>query len=142
MRLQQDGLGFLVADVTRLMRRAFQRRMEGTSVTPAQARALVYVSRHQGVRQVDLAEKLDVQPVTLGRMIDQLAAAGMVKRRRDPVDRRAYHVFLTPSAAPHLDTIARLVAAVEAQALRGLDKRQADIALSALRRFRDNLSVR
>ena len=73
MKLRQDSLGFLLADVSRLMRRAFQQRLEGSSLTLAQARALVYVGRHEDVRQVDLADMLEVQPITLARLIDQLA---------------------------------------------------------------------
>ena len=60
MELRQDSIGFLMADVSRLMRQSFQKRMEGSSLTMAQARALFYVSRHEGVRQVDLAELLEV----------------------------------------------------------------------------------
>ena len=100
MTTHQDNLGFLLADVSRLMRRAFQQRLEGSSLTLAQARALIYVSRNEGVRQVDLADLLEVQPITLARLIDQLAGDGLVERRSDPADRRAYHIFLTPAAAP------------------------------------------
>src|SRR4051812_9261819 len=100
MELRHDTLGFLLADVSRLMRRAFQQRLEGSSLTLAQARALIYVSRHEGVRQIDLADLLEIQPITLARLIDQLAAAGLVERRPDPTDRRAYQVFLTSAAAP------------------------------------------
>ena len=78
--MQRDSLGFLLADVFRLLRQNFQRRLEGSSLTLAQARALVYLSRHEGVRQVDLAEMLEVQPITLARLIDQLADAGLVER--------------------------------------------------------------
>ena len=102
MEFQQDSLGFLLADASRLYRRAFQRRLEGSSITLAQARALVHVARHEGVRQVDLADLLELQPMTLARLIDQLAAAGLVERRADPADRRAYRVFLRPAAAAQL----------------------------------------
>lgn len=142
MKLQKDSLGFLLADVSRLMRRAFERRLEGSSVTLAQARALVYVSRHEGVRQVDLADLLEVQPITLARLIDQLAGAGLVKRRADPTDRRAYQVFLTPGAASHLAAIEQVAAATRKDALRHLTAPHAAIVLAALRTMRDNLSLR
>ena len=70
MKPQQDSLGFLLADVSRLMRRAFQQRSVNSALSLAQARALVYVSRHEGIRQVELAELLDIQPITLARLID------------------------------------------------------------------------
>ncbi len=140
MTSPQDSLGFLLADASRLMRRAFQARLEGSSLTYAQARALVYLSRHEGIRQIELADLLEVQPITLARLIDQLAGSGLVERRADPADRRAYQLFLTPAAAPHLAAIERVAGAVRAQALRGLDARQAAQVLAALRKIRDNLA--
>jgi DNA-binding MarR family transcriptional regulator len=142
MASQQDSLGFLLANVSRLLRRAFQQQLEGSSLTLAQARALIYVSRHEGVRQVELADLLEVQPITLARLVDQLAAAGLVERRPDPTDRRAYLVFLTPDAAPHLLAIRQVTAAIQADALRGLSDKQTTTLLLALRTMRDNLSTR
>ncbi len=140
--MQRDSLGFLLADVFRLLRQNFQRRLEGSSLTLAQARALVYLSRHEGVRQVDLAEMLEVQPITLARLIDQLADAGLVERRSDPADRRAYRMFLTPAAASHLAAIRQVATAIQADALRDLDEQQAAIFSFVLRKMRDNLSSR
>ncbi|MFM9882080.1 MAG: MarR family winged helix-turn-helix transcriptional regulator [Burkholderiales bacterium] len=140
--MQQDSLGFLLADVSRLMRRAFQQRLEGSTLTLAQARALVYVSRNEGVRQVDLADLLEVQPITLARLIDQLAEAGLVERRPDPVDRRAYQVFLTRAAAPQLAAIEQVAKTIRAEALHGFSEQQAAKALSALGKMRDNLGSR
>lgn len=142
MELPQDSLGFLLADVSRLMRRAFQQRLEGSTLTLAQARALVYVSRHEGVRQVDLAEMLEVQPITLARLIDQLADARLVERCCDPVDRRAYQIFLTPAAVPHLAAIKQVATAIQADVLHDLDDRQAAIVFFALHKMRDNLGSR
>ena len=140
--MQRDSLGFLLADVFRLFRQSFQRRLEGSSLSLAQARALVYLSRHEGVRQVDLAELLEVQPITLARLIDQLAAAGLVERRSDPADRRAHQMFLTPAAASHLAAIRQVAAAIQADALRDLNKQQAAMLFVALRKMRDNLGSR
>ncbi len=124
------------------MRRAFQRRLEGSTLTLAQARALVYVSRNEGVRQVDLADLLEVQPITLARLIDQLAEARLVERRADPVDRRAYQVFLTRAAAPQLAAIEQVAKTIRAEALQGFSEQQAAKALSALSKMRDNLGSR
>jgi DNA-binding MarR family transcriptional regulator len=142
MRAGEETLGFLLADISRLMRRAFQQRLEGSSLTLAEARALVYVSRHEGVRQVDLAELLEVQPITLARLVDQLAAAGLVERRPDPADRRAYQVFLTAHATPRLAAIEQVTASIRADALRDLGKQQAAAVMAALRKMRANLAVR
>lgn len=142
MRARQDTLGFLLADVSRLMRRAFQQRLEGSSLTLAQARALVYVSRNEGVRQIDLAELLEVQPITLARLLDQLAKAGLVERRAAPADRRAFQIFLLPAAAQQLAAIERVAKAVRANALRGVSEQQAAGVMSALGKMRNNLAAR
>lgn len=141
-RSHADSLGFLVSDVTRLMRREFKTRLEGSLLTFAQARALVYVARNEGIRQVDLAELLEVQPMTLARLVDQLATVGLVERRADPVDRRAYRIHLTPAARPQLAAIDQVVVAVRKDALRGLTKDETAALSLALIRMRDNLTHR
>jgi DNA-binding MarR family transcriptional regulator len=142
MKLQKDSLGFLLADVSRLYRRAFQRRLEGSSITLAQARALVHVDRHEGVRQVDLADLLELQPMTLARLIDQLATAGLVERRPDPADRRAYQLFLRPAAAAHLAAIRDVATTLEADVMQELDEQQTAAVFHALNKMRDSLVSR
>lgn len=141
MRLAPESLGFVLADVSRLMRRAFAARLKSRSLTLtlAQARALVYVSRQEGLRQIDLAQLLEVQPITLARLVDQLCAGGLVERRADQTDRRAYKLFLRPAAGPLLAEIGRVAASVRARAMRGLDDRAAAAVLAGLRRMRSNL---
>lgn len=141
MEANQQNLGFLLAATTRLMRRAFQQQQDA-NLTLAQARALFYVSRYEGVRQIELAELIEVQPITLARLIDQLEKAGLVERRTDPDDRRAYRIFLTADAAPQLVAIDQAAAKVRAQAMLGLDKREAAAFLSSLRKIHDNLTPR
>jgi DNA-binding MarR family transcriptional regulator len=94
------------------------------------------------VRQIDLADAMELQPITLARLIDQLAAAGLVERRADPADRRAYRVYLLPAAQNELATIEREAATIRARALQGLDATQADATLAALRIMQRNLSGR
>ena len=76
-----DSVGFLIADVLRLMRRRFAKHLKPSGLTLAQARALVYISRREGLRQVELAAVMEIQPITLARIVDQLAEAGLVERR-------------------------------------------------------------
>ena len=142
MKPKQDSLGFLVADLARLMRRAFEQRLQGCTLTLAQARTLIHVARQEGVRQIDLADAMELQPITLARLIDQLAEAGLVERRADPADRRAYRVYLLPAAQNELATIEREAATIRARALQGLDATQADATLAALRIMQRNLSGR
>jgi DNA-binding MarR family transcriptional regulator len=108
--------GFLLHDVSRLLRRNFGRRIQSLRMTQAQCRALVHLARNEGIRQVDLAEILEVQPITLARLIDQLAAIGLVERRPDPADRRAFRLVLTRAAKPVLAQIRALGAQTWADA--------------------------
>jgi DNA-binding MarR family transcriptional regulator len=140
--MSTDSLGFLLADVSRLLRRTFQQRMEGSEITFVQARVLVNVARKEGIRQVELADLLELQPIALVHLIDQLEQMGMVERRPDPADRRAYQLFLLDAAAPHLAAIRQIGASIQADILRGLNKQQSVQFLSSLRVVRDNLAAR
>ncbi len=138
--MNPDDFGFLLGDVVRLLRRNFRQRMGGIELTYEQMRALVSISRREGIRQVDLAELLDVQPITLVHQIDQLAQNGLVERRADPADRRAYQLFLTKAATPHLSAIKKAMTAIQADMFRGLSKEQVAVAFASLSTVRDNLA--
>lgn len=142
MALDRDSVGFLVADISRLMRRAFDQNLKSSALTLAQARALVYVANNEGIRQVDLAELLEVQPITLGRLVDSLEQQGLVERKVDPTDGRAYRLALLPAAAPHLAAIERVIATLREISLRHIDKKHAELVVSALVTMRANLSGR
>jgi DNA-binding MarR family transcriptional regulator len=88
-------IGFLLADNSRLARWAFDRRVREIGVTGPQARLLLTLGRRPGENQGFYAEQLEVEPITLCRMVDRLEEAGMVERRRYPPDRRAWHLHLT-----------------------------------------------
>ena len=135
-----ESFGFLIADVGRLMRRAFQARLEDGPLTFAQALVLAYVERQQGLRQVELAELMEIQPITLARLVDQLAKAGLVERRPDTDDRRAYRLHLTAAAAPELEAVRRIGAEVRAEAIAGLGASDSARLNAMLRRMRDNLA--
>lgn len=133
MVIKKDTLGFLLADVSRLMRRQFNQYIEDSSLTLAQARTLVYVSRHEGIRQSKLADMLEILPITLTRLIDQLVEAGLV-------DRRAHQIYLTAHAPTHLSSIEQAIELVQAESLSGLPESQLDTMLTTLKTMRLNLS--
>jgi len=137
---KKDSLGFVLSDVARLLRRGFKRRLKDSCLTHAQARVLVHTFRNEGIRQIDLAERLEVQPITLARLLDQLERVGLIERRADPRDRRAHHIYLTAAAAPHLAAIERVGKAIHRTTLRGLSEREAAAVLAALQKMRDNLA--
>lgn len=123
------------------MRCAFEKRFAGSFLTMAQARVLVYVSRREGIRQIDLAELLDVQPITLTRLIDQLVGGGVLERRSDPKDRRAYQLYLLPEAKAHLGSIEQVTRSIREEALAGFTERQVSDLLTMLQKMHDKLSA-
>lgn len=139
IRPAYDNLSFLLADVSRLLRRESARRLEGTELTFAQARVLVHLARDPGLRQVELAARLEVQPITLARVLDQLEQRGLVERRDDPSDRRARRVFVTSRAREPIASIRRIGAEVRSEALAGIAPARVDELLQALAQMRRNL---
>lgn len=135
-----DNFGFLMAETSRLLRREFDRRATALGVTRAQWRVLVRLRHQDGVRQVNLADALDVEPITLCRMIDRLSEAGLVERRRDEADRRAWRVFLTPKASPLMEKLHVLGEAFLADALEGVSEEEQQRVLDTLAVVRANLS--
>lgn len=135
-----EPLGLLIADVSRLMRRRFDERARTIGLTRAQWRTLVVLSRNEGMHQQGLAELLDVEPITLCRMVDRLEEAGHVERRMDPADRRVRRVHLTPASRPLLDDIREIADAVFEDAMAGLDAPARARLFDALTTIRANLA--
>lgn len=131
-------IGFLITDVKRLLRREYLK--SDLPITPMQARALAYVSRFEGIRQVALAEILEIQPITTARLIDQLSEDGLVERRQDPTDRRAYCLYLTEGACERLQDIRSVVEEVNQKALAGLSEEEIGQLMHILTTMHRNLS--
>lgn len=130
-----------IVETARQLRRAFDRRAAALEATPAQWRLLARLARKgDGQRQVDLAEGLDVEPITLARMVDRLEQSGLVERRRDEEDRRAWRIFLTPRAAPIIDHLQTLGDAFHEDVLAGVSEEQIKAAQDVLAIIRDNLN--
>ena len=136
-----DNLVFLISDVSRLMRKRFDERARCIGATGAQWKTLLVLSRNQGMNQGRLAERLEVEPITLCRMIDRLEESGLVERRRDPADRRAWRIFLTDAAKPVLDELRAYGDQMFEEMTHGLQDAQRAALTSALEIVRDNLSA-
>jgi DNA-binding MarR family transcriptional regulator len=134
-----DSFGFLLSDVSRLMRRRFDERARTIGATRAQWRALTSISRNEGINQGGLAELLEVEPITLCRMVDRLEEAGLVERRRDPNDRRAWQLFLLPKSHPILDSLRGMADELFVGALDGLTTDDQVHLTASLSRIRENL---
>lgn len=98
----------LLRDNGHLFRQAFRRRLKALPVTPAEARALMYLRGEEGVAQARLAEELEVQPIALTRAIDGLEKAGLVERRLSGADRRVRLLFTTASGKALVRRLFRL----------------------------------
>jgi DNA-binding MarR family transcriptional regulator len=137
---QRHGIGFLVADTARRLRSEFAGRLQGTGLTLAQARVLLHVAREPGLRQVELAELLEVAPITLARLMDRLEGHGLVERRPDECDGRAYRIFATRAAASTLAAIERVSDVLVRETLQGVSAADAQIVAACLQRMRANLA--
>ncbi len=134
-----DTIGFLLSDTSRLLRRRFDERARQHGATRAQWKALLGISRHEGINQGSLADLLEVEPITLCRLVDRMEDAGLVERRRDPRDRRAWQLFLTAKAGPVLDQLHTTAAELMEQALRTIPETKIDEMTETLNRIRENL---
>ncbi len=137
-----DSLGFLLADVSRLLRRDFDQRARSIGVTRNQWRVLTMLVRHEGTNQGNLADLLEVEPITLCRMVDRLQESGLVERRPDPQDRRAWRLFLTKKSRPLLDELRGHAAALFCDATIGLSEPQQVELHAMLDKMRSNLTMR
>ncbi len=138
----QRSLGFLMHDVASRMRYRFDARARALGVTRQQWRVIFWLARTPGVTQAELADTLEVERITLCRMIDRMAEAGLVERRADPSDRRVWRLHLLPEAVRIADKLAEIGAEVEREALAALSPEAADIVIDSLERLRNGLRHR
>jgi MarR family transcriptional regulator for hemolysin len=96
---------FIINDVARMLRTYADYKGAQFGVTRAQWAVLARLDRFEGLKQSELAEMLDLQPITLTRLLDRLCENGLIERRADPNDRRAKRLFLTPAARPMLEQL-------------------------------------
>lgn len=130
---------FLISDVGRLLRTYADQKARQFGMTRAQWAVLLKLERHEGAQQSELAEFLEIQPITLTRLVDRLCDSGLIERRPDPSDRRAKLLYLTPEARPLLAQISKQVEEVAEEVLSGIDPEAIDAVLTQLGIARENL---
>jgi MarR family transcriptional regulator, transcriptional regulator for hemolysin len=130
---------FIINDVARLLRTYADHRAAQFGMTRAQWAVLVRLDRSEGLNQSELADTLDLQPITLTRLLDKLCDSGLIERRPDPDDRRAKRLFLTPAARPLLKQLAGLGEETMNSATEGLSQDDIERMLSELVTVKDNL---
>lgn len=132
-------VGFLLHDVARYFRYRFDERARGLGVTRPQWRALLTLARLDGPSQSELAEELEVERITLCRMVDRLAESGLVERRADPNDRRVWRLHLTDTANEIVGQLGEIGLELEEEALARLDERERVMLVEMLSRIADEL---
>src|SRR3954464_4408376 len=138
-RSQNREILFTISDVGRLLRTYADQKARLHGQTRAQWAVLLKLERHEGLKQSDLADDLDIQPITLTRLVDRLCDNGLIERRPDPNDRRAKRLYLTPAARPLLDRIDAQVEELAETVLAGVDAAAVGVLLSHLGLARENL---
>jgi MarR family transcriptional regulator, transcriptional regulator for hemolysin len=131
--------GFILNDVARLLRTYADHKAAQFGMTRAQWAVLVRLDRFEGLNQSELAEMLDLQPITLTRLLDKLADSGLIERRPDPDDRRAKRLFLTPAARPVLEHLSTVGEDIMAAVVAGLKPQAVEQMIAQLAVTRDNL---
>lgn len=134
------NFGFLVNDVARLLRTVYDRRIRHLGLTRAQWWVLTHLFRRNGATQTELAETLEVEKPTLGRLLDRLEAKGWVRREHDERDRRVRRVYLTDGAEPVLLTMRALAAELRRDALAGIEAAERERFVDTLLAIKANLA--
>ena len=138
-RSPQREFAFLINDVGRLLRTYADQQARQFGMTRAQWAVLARLEYAEGLKQSELAELLDLQPITLTRLVDRLCTSGLIERRADPSDRRAKRLYLTAQARPLMNRLADLGENIMATVLEGLDAAKIEQMSADLSGVRDNL---
>ncbi len=136
---QQHNALSLIGEVSHLIRRNFNRRARDFGLTQPQWRAIVVLRRSEGMNQATLADVLEIQPISLARLIDRMEASGWIERRPNPKDRRSIQLFLSEKAGPILEELGLAAAEIHETATAGLSTEENDALLAVLGRIKLNL---
>ncbi|GAA4009719.1 MarR family transcriptional regulator [Sphingomonas humi] len=135
-----EQLAWDIGETAHSLRRAFDRRAGELGITRAQWRVLARLDHQPGQRQVELADRMDIEPITLCRIIDKLEEAKLVERRRDPSDRRAWQLYLCEGAAPLMKRLQVLADDFSAEIFGNLDPAEVERTKALLAAIRSNIS--
>lgn len=133
------SFGYLLNDVTLLIRKHFDRRAVKFGLTRAQWRAVKVLNLREGLRQTELADFLEMEPIAVGRVIDRLQAAGFVERRPDPKDRRAWRLHITEQAREVVDDMEVIARGLRKDYTVGIGIDELQQALAVIARIKENL---
>jgi DNA-binding MarR family transcriptional regulator len=133
-----ETIPFEIGETAHALRKAFDRRAVGLGVTRAQWKVLFRLTRKPGLRQTELADMLDIEPITLSRIVDRLEEGGLVERRADPTDRRAWRLHVTAKAQPLVTKLRAIADEMIDEAFAGINSKDIEITRRVLAQVRDN----
>jgi MarR family transcriptional regulator, transcriptional regulator for hemolysin len=134
------NFGFVLHDVARLLRTIFDRRVKTLGLTRSQWWVLQHVFRNHGATQSELAEALEVEKATLGRLLDRLADKGWIRREADADDRRAKRIYLTEEVEPAMKAMRAAAADLRREAFAGLSAQEREHLIDCLLDVKENLT--
>jgi DNA-binding MarR family transcriptional regulator len=137
---QAIRLSFLIHDVSRMRRTAFDQLMKPLGVTRAQWWVLAHLSRHDGMMQTQLADALDVGKASLGNFLEKLESSGLIERRDDPIDKRAKRVYMARAGHQILKQMMQEEVFFNERILRGLTREEREDMIRTLTRIKTALS--
>ncbi|QND50479.1 MarR family transcriptional regulator (plasmid) [Phyllobacterium sp. 628] len=132
-------LGFLLHDVARLLRKRFEQRAKSFGLTRSQWQTLAYLNNNEGIHQAGLAEILEIEPITLVRILDKLQERNLIERRRHATDRRIWLLFLTDEARPHLADMRVIGDVTRSEALANVSDADREHLIRTLTLMKSNL---
>jgi DNA-binding MarR family transcriptional regulator len=132
-------LGFLLHEVARLLRKRFEHRAKDLGLTRSQWQVLAYLSKNEGIHQSGLADMLEVEPITLVRMLDKLAERGLIERRQHPTDRRIWMLYMRDAARPMVEAMREIGDKTRSEALEGISPEQREQLFEILSTMKTNL---
>jgi MarR family transcriptional regulator, transcriptional regulator for hemolysin len=130
---------FTLGELQRLVRLYADKAAARYGITRAQWAVLAKLERTEGLKQTELAEQMEMQPITLTRLIDRLCEQGWIERRSDDTDRRVNRLFLRKAARPLLGKLAGLRSELTATALEGINPADAHRLLAQLEAIKENV---
>jgi MarR family transcriptional regulator for hemolysin len=130
---------FALAELQRLVRAYADKQAARYGITRAQWAVLAKVERFEGLKQSELAEQMEMQPITLTRLIDRLCDNGWIERRSDDTDRRVNRLYLRKAARPLLGKLSELRSELTATALEGINPSDAHRLLAQLETIKENV---
>ena len=140
MPSNQPTLGFVLHEVARLLKRRFEQKAKELGLTRAQWQTLAYLNVHEGIHQGKLADILEIESITLVRILDKLEARGLIERRQHPTDRRMWQLYLREDARPLIAAMQKIGDATRAEALAGVTDADRELLLQTLKTMKRNLA--